>query len=151
MSKQISSLDPIIRPSCLRTFFKWPISGLFFFIFIFSMPVDCKRSIEILLGTGFKSRTSGVGSNRSTNWATNTLVRFSKHFSRQFFVSKMPKSKERNGALKKCHHYQCDQIGHFGQLFKEGGNNYFAEITHILGNFRKGVKIFHFSSEIIFG
>ena len=40
---------------------------------------------------------------------------------------------------------------HFGQLFKVGGKNYFAQITHIFGNFCKGVKIFHFSSAIIFG
>ena len=40
---------------------------------------------------------------------------------------------------------------HFGQLLKACGNNYFAQIAHILGNFCKGVKIFHFSSEIIFG
>ena len=40
---------------------------------------------------------------------------------------------------------------HFGQLFKVCGNNYLAQIAHILGNFCKGVKIFHFSGEIIFG
>ena len=40
---------------------------------------------------------------------------------------------------------------HFEQLFKAPGNNYFAQIAHILGNFCKGVKIFHFSSGIIFG
>ena len=40
---------------------------------------------------------------------------------------------------------------HFGQLFKACGNNYFAQITHILGNFCKVVKIFHFSIEIILG
>ena len=39
---------------------------------------------------------------------------------------------------------------HFGQLFKADGNNYFASST-LLGNFCKGVKIVHFSSEIIFG
>ena len=39
---------------------------------------------------------------------------------------------------------------HFGQLFKAYGNNYFAHIAHILGNFCKGIKIFHFSSEFIF-
>ena len=39
----------------------------------------------------------------------------------------------------------------FGQLFKAGGKNYLAQIAHILGNFCKGVKIFHFSSAIIFG
>ena len=36
---------------------------------------------------------------------------------------------------------------HFGQLFKACGNNYFRQITHI---FCKGVKMFHFSIEIIF-
>ena len=40
---------------------------------------------------------------------------------------------------------------HFGQLFKACGNTYFAQIAHILGNFCRGVKIFHFSSGIIFG
>ena len=40
---------------------------------------------------------------------------------------------------------------HFGQLFKANSNNYFAPITHISGNFCKSVKIFHCSSEIIFG
>jgi len=40
---------------------------------------------------------------------------------------------------------------HFGQLFKACGNNYFTQIAHILDKFCKGVKIFHFSSEIIFG
>ena len=39
---------------------------------------------------------------------------------------------------------------HFGQLFKAWGNNYFTQITHILGNFGKGGKIFHFSAEIIY-
>ena len=38
---------------------------------------------------------------------------------------------------------------HFGQLFKAYGNNYFAHIAHILGNFCRGFKIFNFS--IIFG
>ena len=40
---------------------------------------------------------------------------------------------------------------HFGQLFETCGQNHFAQIAHILGNFFKGVKIFHFYGEIIFG
>ena len=40
---------------------------------------------------------------------------------------------------------------HFGQLFKACGNNYFAQIVQILGNFCEGVKTFHFAIEIIFG
>ena len=42
-------------------------------------------------------------------------------------------------------------LWYFGQLFKAFGNNYFAQIAHILGNSCKAVKIFHFSNEIIFG
>ena len=38
----------------------------------------------------------------------------------------------------------------FGQIFKAFGNNTFAQISNILGNFFKGVKIYHFSGEIIF-
>ena len=40
----------------------------------------------------------------------------------------------------------------FGQLFKACGNNEFAQISPtFLGNFCKGVKIFNFTSKIIFG
>ena len=50
---------------------------------------------------------------------------------------------------------QCDQIGrffNFGQLFKAFGKNYFPQISHILRQFFcKGVRIYRFSSEIIFG
>ena len=49
---------------------------------------------------------------------------------------------------------QCDQIGQFIWLwatFKAFGNNYFVQIFHILRQFFKGFKIYHFSSEIIFG
>ena len=38
---------------------------------------------------------------------------------------------------------------HFEQLFKACGHNYFAQISHIFGNFCKVVKICNFSSEII--
>ena len=50
-----------------------------------------------------------------------------------------------------CSVTRLGYLYHFGQLFKACGNNYFAQIAHILGNFCKGVKIFHFSWEIIFG
>ena len=39
----------------------------------------------------------------------------------------------------------------FGQLLKAFGSTYFGQISHILGKFCKGVKIYHFSNEIIFG
>ena len=40
---------------------------------------------------------------------------------------------------------------HFGRLFKAFGDNYSAQIAHILDNFCIVVEIFHFSSEIILG
>ena len=44
--------------------------GLFFFIFVFSIQLTVNKcSIEILPLTGFEV---GVGSDRCTNWATNT-------------------------------------------------------------------------------
>ena len=39
---------------------------------------------------------------------------------------------------------------HFSQLFKVCGNNYLAQMPTFLGNFCKGVKLFHNSCEIIF-
>ena len=39
----------------------------------------------------------------------------------------------------------------FGQLFKDFGKNKFAQNPTFLGNIWKVVKIFKFSSEIIFG
>ena len=39
----------------------------------------------------------------------------------------------------------------FGKLFKAFGSNLFTQISTFLGNFCKGVKIYHFSSKIIFG
>ena len=43
---------------------------------------------------------------------------------------------------------QCD---HIGQLFKAFGNNKLPKSPTFLGIFCKGVKIYNFSSEIIFG
>ena len=50
---------------------------------------------------------------------------------------------------------QCDQIGrfflHFGQLLKPLATMTLPKSLTFLGNFCKGFKIYHFSSEIIFG
>ena len=49
---------------------------------------------------------------------------------------------------------QCDQIGRFIALlatFQSLWQQLFAQIAHILANFRKVVEIFHISREIIFG
>ena len=51
-------------------------------------------------------------------------------------------------------YFQCDQIGRFfgpGQLFEAMGIINLPKSLTFLGNFCKGVKIFNFSSEIIFG
>ena len=39
----------------------------------------------------------------------------------------------------------------FGQILKAFGNNNLPKSPTFLGNFCKGVKIYHFSSKIIFG
>ena len=45
-------------------------------------------------------------------------------------------------------HRQCDQIGRFFALWAA---TILPKLPTLLGNFCKGVKIIHFSSEIIFG
>ena len=47
----------------------WP---LFFFIFIFSIQLTVNIHYKFLPMTGFELRTSRIGSDRSTNWATTT-------------------------------------------------------------------------------
>ena len=53
--------------------------------------------------------------------------------------------------------YKCDQIGRFigpwatGQLSKPLATINLPKSPTFLGNFCKGVKIFNFSNEIIFG
>ena len=42
-------------------------------------------------------------------------------------------------------------LSYIGQLFIAHGNNYIAEITNTLGNFCKGVEIFHYTTEILLG
>ena len=50
-----------------------------------------------------------------------------------------------------CSVTRLGDLLHFGQLFKARGNNNLTQIAHILGNFCKGIEIFNFSCEIIFG
>ena len=47
-------------------------------------------------------------------------------------------------------YFRLGDFLHFGQQFKAFGNNKFAQISYILSQFCKGVKIIQFSSEIIF-
>ena len=51
-------------------FFKWAVPGLFFFIFVFSIQLTINVQYKFFLMTGFEPQTSGIGSERSTNWAT---------------------------------------------------------------------------------
>ena len=48
-------------------FKKWAIPGLFFFIFVFSKQLTENVQYKISPMTGFELRTSGIGSNCSTN------------------------------------------------------------------------------------
>ena len=53
-------------------FFKWAIPGLFFFILVFSIQLTINVQYKFLPMTGFEMHTSGIGSDRSTNWAITT-------------------------------------------------------------------------------
>ena len=55
-------------------FKKWAIPGLFFFIFVFSIQLTVNVEYKFLPMTGFEPQTSGIGSDRSTNWATTTTL-----------------------------------------------------------------------------
>ena len=59
----------------LFVFFKknWPIPATFFFIFVFSIYLTENIQYKFLPMTGYEPRTSGVRSDRSTNWATTTF------------------------------------------------------------------------------
>ena len=57
-----------ISPKEKSLIFKWAIPGILFFILSFQYSVLYKS----LPMTGVKPRTSGVGNNRFTNWATTT-------------------------------------------------------------------------------
>ena len=58
------------EPMPLNTFLKYgPFPASFFFIFAFSILI-VQLVDKILRLTGFEPRIAGVGSNRSTNWAT---------------------------------------------------------------------------------
>ena len=57
----------------LIVFIKWAIPGLFFIYFCLFNTVDNKQMFnKILPMTGVKPRISGIGIDRSTNWATTT-------------------------------------------------------------------------------
>ena len=62
-----------------KYFFKWSIPGLFFLFSSFQYKVDNIQLFDInffLPMTGFEPRTSAIGSDRSTNWATITSPKY---------------------------------------------------------------------------
>ena len=69
---------PFSNCSILLIYFfkKWAIPGLFFFIFVCSIQLTVNVRHKFLPMTGFEPRTSGFGSDRSTNWATTTALSF---------------------------------------------------------------------------
>ena len=56
----------------IQCFLKRAIPGLFLFIFVFSIQLTLNIMCKFLLMTEVEPRTSGIGSNRFTNWATTT-------------------------------------------------------------------------------
>ena len=73
--RSITWTETLCLFNCFNFFIKWAIPDLYFRLF---NTVDRKHcSIQIFTMTGgFELRTSGVGSNRSTNWATSTARLF---------------------------------------------------------------------------
>ena len=62
--------------SIYAIFYNWVIPCLFFFIYVLS-TVNSKYIHYIILPmTGFELRTSGIGCDRSTNWATTNAHRW---------------------------------------------------------------------------
>ena len=54
-------------------FKKWAIPGLFFFYFrLFNTQLTVYKCSILITRTGLEPRTSDIGSDRSTNWATTT-------------------------------------------------------------------------------
>ena len=109
--------------------------------------------------TGFEPGSSGIGSDRSANCATTTAHLFE-------IISKIPLSLDTfYGTPSKVYLYcparhgmchQCDQIWRFiglWETFQRLRPQLICPnlLRKFLGNFYKDVKIFHFSSEIIFG
>ena len=52
--------------------FQWANLGLFLFVFVFTTANINYNQCKILPMTGFEPRISGIGSDRSANWATTT-------------------------------------------------------------------------------
>ena len=55
-----------------HTFIKWAIPSLFLFIFVFSIQLTVSIQYKFLPLTEFELQTSGIGSDRSTNWDATT-------------------------------------------------------------------------------
>ena len=66
----LNGTDSFCFFSPFRTFLNWDIPGLFLFNFVFSIQLTV--NIKFLMA-GLELRTSGVGSNHSTNCATTTV------------------------------------------------------------------------------
>ena len=80
---------PLLSSFIILVFLKnWPFSASFTLFSFFHYTVDSKQMFytnKLLPMTGFEPRTSGTGSDRSTNWATTT-ARHSCFFVSLFFL-----------------------------------------------------------------
>ena len=63
----LKPLELDLKICSLSVFLKWAIPGLFFFIFVFSIHLTVNVQYKFLPMSGFEPRTSGMGSDRSTN------------------------------------------------------------------------------------
>ena len=66
----------IMIPSCENG----PIPAAFFFIFVFSSGNSKYIKCKILAMTEYETRISGIGSDRSANWATTTALELARFY-----------------------------------------------------------------------
>ena len=113
------------------------------------MSMNVAGALNDVLGTGFRPPALTTPKRQQQVTSRNRKINFASNKGRR--------TQRENEIV----HLQCDQIGRLfvlWQLFKAFSNHLkpLATITlpkspTFLGNFCKGVKIYHFSSEIIFG
>ena len=68
----VSQKRLFFRIFCISVKLKFFLKMGHFFIFVFSIQLTASIQYKFLPMTGFAPWTSGIGSDRSTNWATTT-------------------------------------------------------------------------------
>ena len=101
--------------------FKTAIPGhcILYFRLLFSIQLTVKVQSIILPMTGFELRTSGVGRDRSTNWATTPA----QHYICHFIMCCGFKTSDTTFCAAAACRVQCDQIGQFLNILGDKFSN----------------------------